>query len=234
MAFRAERRYSGAFSFDVIDAAVQQMVPRKQRGLTNYRFYLTLAGIRQEFSSYEDWIAAARRNPSSIGYEVALSKMYLTKGDRSIHVMNLYANHTAIWLRSDDRQVLTETLHIFEDAWKAMSPRAVPGNQQEETVVVNTKGPKIFIGHGRAQAWRDLKDHLSDHHRFTVISFESQPRAGMSITEILAELVSTTNMAFWLCPRKTRQPTANGEPARTSFTRLACSKVGTASGERSP
>ena len=32
--------------------------------------------------------------------------------------------------------------------------------------------PKIFIGHGRNNLWRDLKDHLHDKHSYEVVAYE--------------------------------------------------------------
>ena len=51
-------------------------------------------------------------------------------------------------------------------------------------IVVESDPIKIFIGHGRDQQWRDLKDHLQDEHGFEVVAYEIGPRAGLSIKEV--------------------------------------------------
>jgi len=38
--------------------------------------------------------------------------------------------------------------------------------------------PVVFMGHGRSDSWRDLKDHLQDKHGFKIEAYESGARAG--------------------------------------------------------
>ena len=54
----------------------------------------------------------------------------------------------------------------------------------------------VFIGHGRDQQWRDLKDHLTDHHNTKVIAYEVGPRAGKSVKEVLQEMLSDSSFAL--------------------------------------
>lgn len=56
--------------------------------------------------------------------------------------------------------------------------------------------PKIFIGHGGADQWRDLKDHLHDHHGYDVIAYETGSRAGHTIRDIIAEMLETSSYAI--------------------------------------
>ncbi len=55
---------------------------------------------------------------------------------------------------------------------------------------------RIFVGHGRDPAWRDLKDHLQDKHGFTVTAYEIGARAGYSIQEVLDEMVKEAAFAL--------------------------------------
>jgi len=55
---------------------------------------------------------------------------------------------------------------------------------------------KVFIGHGRSLLWRDLKDHLQDLHGLKVIAYESGARAGMSIQEVLGEMLTGSSFAL--------------------------------------
>lgn len=57
-------------------------------------------------------------------------------------------------------------------------------------------GPEVFIGHGRAPDWKDLRDHLQDAHGIKVHAFESGSRAGHTIRDILEELLDSSTMAF--------------------------------------
>lgn len=56
--------------------------------------------------------------------------------------------------------------------------------------------PAIVIGHGRNQAWRDLQDHLRDQQGFAVEAFETEPRAGNTIPDVIAGLGDNSNMAI--------------------------------------
>jgi predicted nucleotide-binding protein len=56
--------------------------------------------------------------------------------------------------------------------------------------------PRIFIGRGHDQLWRDLKDHLHEKHGFVVQAYETAARAGHTIRDILADLVGTTDFAI--------------------------------------
>lgn len=54
----------------------------------------------------------------------------------------------------------------------------------------------VFIGHGRSRSWRDLKDHLQDLHGIDVVAYETGARAGLTIHEVLREMVSKASIAF--------------------------------------
>ena len=56
--------------------------------------------------------------------------------------------------------------------------------------------PVIFIGHGRSQAWRDLKDHLTDKHDYRVEAYEAGARAGHTIRDILESMLESSSFAL--------------------------------------
>lgn len=56
--------------------------------------------------------------------------------------------------------------------------------------------PKIFIGHGGSEQWRDLKDHLHDHHGYEIAAYETGSRAGHTIRDIIAEMLKTSSFAI--------------------------------------
>lgn len=56
--------------------------------------------------------------------------------------------------------------------------------------------PKIFIGHGGSDQWRDLKDHLHDHHGYEIVAYETGSRAGHTIRDIIAEMLKTSSFAI--------------------------------------
>lgn len=54
----------------------------------------------------------------------------------------------------------------------------------------------VFIGHGHSPVWRELADHLRDRHGYRVVAFESAPRMGRSISDILVEMTSQASFAI--------------------------------------
>jgi predicted nucleotide-binding protein len=57
-------------------------------------------------------------------------------------------------------------------------------------------GNRIFIGHGRSQTWRELKDFVEDRLHLPVEEFNSVSVAGVATVSRLNELLSSVNFAF--------------------------------------
>lgn len=53
-----------------------------------------------------------------------------------------------------------------------------------------TMGGRIFIGHGRSQAWRELKDFLTGRLHLEYEEFNREPVAGISTTERLSTMLN--------------------------------------------
>jgi len=56
--------------------------------------------------------------------------------------------------------------------------------------------PALFIGHGRSFQWRDLKDHLHEHHGYAVEAYEVGSRAGHTIRDILEGMLAKSSFAI--------------------------------------
>jgi len=56
--------------------------------------------------------------------------------------------------------------------------------------------PAIFVGHGRDEQWRLLKDHLHDLHNMEVTAYEVGPRAGTSVKDVLEEMLESSSFAL--------------------------------------
>ncbi len=55
---------------------------------------------------------------------------------------------------------------------------------------------KVFIGHGRNPQWRDLKDHLHEKHGIDVEAYELGTRAGLTIKEVLDDMLTSSSFAL--------------------------------------
>ncbi|MDF2992568.1 MAG: hypothetical protein K0S37_3082 [Microbacterium sp.] len=71
--------------------------------------------------------------------------------------------------------------------------------------------PRVFIGHGRSQAWRDLKDHLHDHHGYDVEAYETGARAGHTIRDVLEQMMSATTFAVLVMTAEDEQAPVDGD-----------------------
>jgi predicted nucleotide-binding protein len=55
---------------------------------------------------------------------------------------------------------------------------------------------KVFIGHGRSQAWTILRDFFTNKLGISYEEFNSEPRAGYSTKEVLVSMLNRTKFAF--------------------------------------
>ena len=55
---------------------------------------------------------------------------------------------------------------------------------------------RVFVGHGRSPAWRDLKDFLKERLGLDWEEFDRQPVAGQSIKDRLEDMLKNANFAF--------------------------------------
>ena len=55
---------------------------------------------------------------------------------------------------------------------------------------------KVFIGHGRSGAWRELKDFVQDRLRLPWDEFNRVPAAGVGNVDRLAEMLDSATIAL--------------------------------------
>lgn len=86
----------------------------------------------------------------------------------------------------------TEVEHIFDifDTNAEVHRREPPPD--EELRARN----KVFVGHGRSQLWRDLKDHLHEMHGMEVEAYEMGARAGLTIRDVLDDMLTNSSFAL--------------------------------------
>ncbi len=65
-----------------------------------------------------------------------------------------------------------------------------------DSVVQEGARTKIFIGHGKAHLWKDLKDFIQDRLRLEPEEFNREPVAGLSTKERLESMLSNSTFAF--------------------------------------
>jgi DNA polymerase III delta prime subunit len=68
----------------------------------------------------------------------------------------------------------------------------------EETIlsISGSSAKKVFIGHGRSQDWRDLKDFIGERLGLEWVEFNRDPVAGITTTDRLGMMLEQASFAF--------------------------------------
>ena len=98
---------------------------------------------------------------------------------------NLSGQGRSLWL-----QVELPARSMIEDVFATLE------RHLEEARIVTSEAVQIFIGHGHDLQWRELQEHLRDQHGFKVTAYEVGPRAGMSVKEVLEEMLDSSAFAL--------------------------------------
>ncbi len=90
--------------------------------------------------------------------------------------------------------MVEKVFNVFEANYeKYKTPPAKKEGEYKKTI---RESISIFIGHGRSDQWRDLKDHLHEKHHFKVEAYEIGARAGYTITDVLKEMINSSSFAL--------------------------------------
>jgi len=131
--------------------------------------------------SFEEFAADVRR--FSTGYQ------YLTIIGTCKLAVFQYPDACYIQVGAPSRVAIEKTFEVFE--------RHIPMSRVERPELIKTPPPPVtvFIGHGRSQQWRDLKDHLHEQHGYQVEAYEVGARAGHTIRDILETMIANSSFA---------------------------------------
>jgi predicted nucleotide-binding protein len=139
-----------------------------------------------EHDDEEQFLADYRRVPDRATYNKHIGSCSL-----QIHYHN---SGSDISVECPSRAAIDAVLNRFEESAPLNRlPDPDPVSKPETTPPLR---PKIFIGHGHAGLWRELKDHLTDKHGFDVVAYEVGARAGHTIRDILEDMLTKSSMAF--------------------------------------
>ncbi len=108
------------------------------------------------------------------------------KNSQAYNVHQLWPGTLKVEVSLPTRSQIESVFQIFES------------NCEANKLISQSEPVKIFIGHGHDSQWRDLKDHLYDQHGFEVIAYEIGPRAGLSVKEVLENMLNKSSFALLL------------------------------------
>lgn len=174
------------FSAEVLNQASEKLreiaAPDKDT-YTSSEMSVDVQGAIWKHDSEEEFFADYRQSDKIAEY----SKTY---GDFSISMFVL-SNDTTIAIKAPLRRDIETVFQIFESN---LSESMLP--EPEEAPPPPKPDLRVFIGHGRSQLWRDLKDHLTDKHDIEVEAYEIGARAGHAIRDVLEEMLNNSTFAL--------------------------------------
>ncbi|WP_298872207.1 nucleotide-binding protein [uncultured Bradyrhizobium sp.] len=96
---------------------------------------------------------------------------------------------TRVRVQKTLRSEIERVFEVFEDSADACAlPKETEQSIKDRLV--------IFVGHGRNPAWRDVKDHLQDKHGYQVTAYETGPRVGLHIADVLEAMEDEASFAI--------------------------------------
>jgi predicted nucleotide-binding protein len=104
------------------------------------------------------------------------------------------------FLRSDIEKMIPSLETSAREA--ALRPERIDQRKRKMTA----SGKTVFIGHGRAAIWRELKDFLKEQLHLSVEDFNSVPVAGATTANRLEEILDSTDFAFLIMTAEDEQP----------------------------
>jgi len=153
-----------------------------------------------------EWIAVSRTVGALTRYEmwfygarVTVGQLTLGEAYQWLTIDEMLAGRTRSGRRTGD-----PSLYKAMNAGLAGGLEGVPVSIRHQAIssfgghgdTIGDGRVRVFIGHGRSAAWRDLADHLRDHHGYHVMTYESEPRAGQATSDVLRKLVDEASFAI--------------------------------------
>jgi predicted nucleotide-binding protein len=68
-------------------------------------------------------------------------------------------------------------------------------DQDKSLIKPKPKHEVVFIGHGHDQQWKELRDHLRDHQKIEVATYEIEPRTGLVVQGVLESMLDKSTFA---------------------------------------
>lgn len=175
---KAKYYYNTWFPLPVIRSAYQQFLSKansKKIDAKPNSLTITVNNETWSYDNVEEFFAAYKPT----------DWCYLNHGTFHQFQMNAYSgNKMQISVRLETREDIESVFQILEM------------NLDKSVIPLRSEPVRIFIGHGQNTQWRDLKDHLHEKHGFEVNAYEIGERAGLSVKEVLQDMLTKNSIAF--------------------------------------
>jgi len=170
------------FTPEVIRAAAEAMMEKLQNKKPTYAVYKILFPDEEwTYDTEDEFFAGYRKGFWGVSYQKSFSHRGIY-----IHATDV---ETSVSVKMPTRSEVEKVFNIFEEnVIKCQIPKP-PKERQKRPII------KVFIGHGHDPQWRDLKDHLHDKQGIAVEHYEHGARAGLTILEVLNEMLTSSSFA---------------------------------------
>ncbi|MCJ1687860.1 TIR domain-containing protein [Rathayibacter sp. VKM Ac-2927] len=149
-------------------------------GLTALRLQVTVGNVTRTYNSFADLDALAAPWDALDAY------LYIGSNSTDTQPQSLYVRVYSHGLSNIDATIEAEVY----DQISVIAEMAA----QEGMLPRPSETPSIFLGHGgTSDSWRIVVTELE--RRYSVQTFESRPRSGLGIQNILKDLLDTSNFA---------------------------------------
>lgn len=195
--------YAVQFSAEVLEEAYKQYLARLHLSEEEFQdtkrhsvsFELTLGDEKWNFDSFDEFLADYP-NASSFTLRFRTYRRERSPGGMlSIHGFSVLQTSpdVRVEVELEKRADVQSVFRIFDKHQAASSIKLGSGEDDEGH---NREPLKVFVGHGHDHQWRDLKDHLQDYHDIKVTAYEIGPRAGLTVKEVLEEMLNESSFAL--------------------------------------
>jgi predicted nucleotide-binding protein len=170
------------FSVEVLREAAAELSRGLRAAAEPKDLYVQADDGTWQHDDVEDFYADYRRSNGFARID------YVRDGHELTVWVGIYSRGTtSITVKTPERARISAVFNVF-DAHAEASRLPEPPAKPKPPVVV-------FIGHGRNELWRDLKDHLQDKHGFQIQAYEVGARAGHAVRDILEEMLDASSFA---------------------------------------
>jgi CAP12/Pycsar effector protein, TIR domain len=186
-----ERRFPNCrFQAETVKNAIETF-DRELKDENSTRLSLLTATIDDTERGHDDeaeFFADYRKCPDNVTYKrdvVSKDSAVIAEMKFRTHSSPSFPPTAIVEVHADKWPQILAVMEVFEsDKDRAALP------------VPKEEPPVIFLGHGRSESWKQLRDHLQDKHGFKIEAYEIGARAGHAIRDILQSMLAKSSIAF--------------------------------------
>ncbi len=174
------------------ESTFEALVPAAQRDKVHRNWEATIGREGWNYDTADEFYADYRREPDQ-----AFVMHSATNPNYSFHFQIVDGVSAQLHVAAPTRSEIESVFAVMDEA--EVSAKVAPRPRRDITV---------FVGHGRSPLWRDIKDHLHEHHGYAVEAYEIGARAGHAIRDILEDMLKRSSFALLVLTAE--DETANG------------------------